>query len=83
MTFGLLYGLLAPRHQRIVAGGALLGVAAWAAGYLGWLPSTGLMPPVTEQRPGQVVARLFNHLLFGIGTAALYALLRERTSARR
>jgi hypothetical protein len=83
MTFGLLYGLLAPRHQRIVAGGALLGVAAWAAGYLGWLPATGLMPPVTEQRPGQVVAPLFNHLLFGIGTAALYALLRERTSARR
>lgn len=83
MTFGLLYGVLARQHQRILAGGALLGLAAWAAGYLGWLPATGLMPPVTRQRRGQVVAPLVNHLLFGIGTAALYALLRERTSPGR
>jgi hypothetical protein len=82
MTFGVLYGLLTPRHQRILACGALLGLATWAAGYLGWLPATGLMPPITKQRPEQVAGPIVTHLLFGIGTAALYALLRGRTSAR-
>jgi hypothetical protein len=69
-SFGALYGLLSPRHRQVVIAGSLLGLATWAAGYLGWLPATGLMPAVTKQRPEQVAGPILTHLLFGIATAA-------------
>ncbi len=77
-TFGLLYGLAGPRGRagRVLGGGAMLGLATWAAGYLGWLPAAGLMPPLREQEPKQIVGPIVSHLLFGIGTAAGYDLLR-------
>jgi hypothetical protein len=43
-TFGMLYGLAAGAGSPLVAG-AVLGLATWAVGCLGWLPATGLMPP--------------------------------------
>lgn len=79
MTFGLLYGLAGPRRRagRILGGGAMLGLVTWAAGYLGWLPATGLMAPVTEQEPEQIAGPLITHILFGIGTALAYDQLRR------
>src|SRR5205085_12487971 len=55
MTFGALYGVLRKRPGNVVIDGAALGLVTWAAGYLGWLPATGLMPAVTRQRPRQVI----------------------------
>jgi hypothetical protein len=89
-TMGALYGLAraalvggaaAGRGRDEVSdlliGGAALGLAVWAVGYLGWLPAFGLMPPVTRQRPAQVAAPVAAHVLYGIVTAAAYQGMRR------
>ena len=73
--FGAMYGLLRGRGG---GGGArwiegpLLGLACWAAGYLGWLPLSGLMPPLWKQRPTQVATPAAEHALYGMATVAAY-----------
>ena len=57
--------------------GTALGLSVWAIGYLGWLPATGLMPPLTEQRPAQVAGPILNHVLYGIVTAGAYHAMRR------
>jgi hypothetical protein len=47
------------------------------AGYLGWMPATGLMPPVTKQEPEQIAGPILSHLLFGMVTVGLYRVLRR------
>src|SRR5579884_2861236 len=32
--------------KKTIAAGAILGALVWAVGYVGWLPATGLTPPV-------------------------------------
>jgi hypothetical protein len=58
--------------------GGLLGLVTWGAGYLGWLPATGLMPPITKQEPQQIVGPILSHIVFGIITVGLYRLLHQR-----
>ena len=65
-TFGALYAVARPRPANLIAEGAALGILAWAAGYLGWLPALRLMPPVTKQRPQEVAAPVVQHLVFGL-----------------
>ena len=72
MTPGVLYGALRARHRSPVFDGALLGIGVWAVGYLGWLPATDLMPPITEHEPKQIVVPLVQHALFGVAVAAAY-----------
>ena len=72
MTPGVLYGALRARRGSPVFDGALLGIGVWAAGYLGWLPATDLMPPITEHEPKQIVVPLVQHALFGVAVAAAY-----------
>jgi hypothetical protein len=76
-TFGALYAISRPETKNWLLEGTALGLVAWGAGYLGWLPATGLMPPVTEQEPKQVVGPILSHLLFGIATVGLYRFLRR------
>lgn len=76
-TFGLLYGLAAGARNPLLAG-AVLGLATWATGYLGWLPATGLMPPVTRQEPARVAGPIATHIGYGIATAAAYQWLNRR-----
>ena len=76
-TFGMLYGLAAGEGSPLIAG-AVLGLATWAVGYLGWLPATGLMPPVTRQEPARVAGPIATHVGYGIATAAAYQWLRRR-----
>ena len=76
-TFGVLYGLAAGEQNPLLAG-VLLGIAAWAVGYLGWLPATGLMPPVTRQEPARVAGPIATHLGFGIATASAFQWLSRR-----
>jgi hypothetical protein len=78
LTFALLLAATRPRVRHVVAEGSALGLASWAAGYLGWLPATKLMPPVTRQKPVQVIGGIASHLAFGVVTAALYRELRRR-----
>ena len=76
-TFGVLYGLAAGAGNPLLAG-AVLGLATWAVGYLGWLPATGLMPPVTRQEPARVAGPIATHVGYGLATAAAYRWLSRR-----
>ena len=72
MTSGAIYGALRARRGSPVFDGALLGLGVWAAGYLGWLPATGLMPGVHKQEPQQIAVPIVQHAIFGVAVAAAY-----------
>lgn len=72
MTFGALYGALRDDGGDIFIDGLALGLGVWAIGYLGWLPATELMPPITEQTGQQVAGAILQHGLFGVVTAMMY-----------
>jgi hypothetical protein len=76
-TFGALYATSGPQTRSLLLEGSALGLGAWSVGYLGWLPATGLMPPVAKQEPGQIVGPIVSHILFGIVTVGFYRLLRR------
>jgi len=71
-TAGVLYATLRPRGAMPLLDGALLGIGVWAAGYLGWLPAMGLMPPITKQTPQQIAVPLVQHAIFGVAVATAY-----------
>ena len=75
-TFGLLYALLhlgrPGRVEHPLLTGGLLGVAVYAAGYLGWLPAVGLVRPAWRQSFPQVAGELARHAAYGVATAAAY-----------
>jgi hypothetical protein len=77
-TFGALYASSRPEVQKLLLDGGALGLATWAAGYLGWLPAAGLMPPISEQEPRQIAGPIVSHILFGIATVGLYRLMHQR-----
>jgi len=81
MSFGALYAVLRPHGGNAFSDGMLLGAACWAAGYLGWLPATGLMRPIWRQSAEQVAAPLAEHLLYGAATVATYDALRLRNGS--
>jgi hypothetical protein len=68
--YGVLWGAIAGAIgcRRVFSGvrGSLLGVATWAVSYLGWLPLSGLMPPLRRQRRAQIAGPLVRHLAFGL-----------------
>ena len=72
MTSGMIYGALRARRGSPVFDGALLGIGVWAAGYLGWLPATDLMPPIHKHEPQQIAVPIVQHALFGVAVAAAY-----------
>jgi hypothetical protein len=78
MTAGALLGALRSGEGDIVVDGVVLGLGTWAVGYLGWLPASGLMPPLTKQTPEQVLAVAVQHAVFGVITASIYQWLRNR-----
>ncbi len=78
MTFGTLYAALRPERGDVLTKGAALGIATWAAGFLGWLPAAGLMPPPWRQNARQVTVPILTHVGYGLATAAAYEWLRDR-----
>lgn len=78
VTFGALYAAIRPQGGSVAAEGVALGLACWAAGYLGWLPSAGLMPPVNEQDPAQAILPAIEHAAYGVATVAAFDWLRRR-----
>lgn len=81
MTFGVLYATARPKTQRTIVEGALLGLVAWAIGYLGWLPGAKLMRPIWKQKPAQIALPVAEHALYGMATVASYRWLKERVEA--
>ena len=78
ITFGALYAVTRPKTRWTLLEGTLLGVIAWAAGYLGWLPLAKLMPPVWKQKPTQAIIPVAEHAAFGVATVAGYGWLKRR-----
>ncbi len=76
VAFGKLYCGLKPGCCHRLRDGAALGLVAWATGYLGWLPATGLMPPIWKHTPRQVVAPLVEHLVYGVTAITVCEFLR-------
>ena len=69
---GAFYALLRPRGGNVLRDGVVLGLAVWAAGYLGWLPRAGLLPPVSQHTAPQLLGELGHHAMYGIATAAAF-----------
>ncbi len=72
LTAGVLYAALRPNAGPVPCDGLTLGLATWAAGYLGWLPALGLMPPLREQGVAQTLGPAIRHTIFGVVTVAAY-----------
>ena len=72
LTAGALYGVARPSSANTLLEGTALGIATWAAGYLGWLPALRLLPPVNKQQVPQVVGPVIRHIVFGVATVAAY-----------
>jgi hypothetical protein len=72
MTAGVLYAVLRGNNGWLLVDGPLLGLAVWGVGYLGWLPATDLMPPITEHSPQQVIAPIVQHAVFGLAAVSAY-----------
>lgn len=81
ITAGAVYGLLRPHGGDLLVDGVALGVGTWAAGYLGWLPALGLLPPFREQSTPEALGPVLRHALFGIAVVAAYHVL-ERVGVR-
>jgi hypothetical protein len=75
LTAGAVYGLLRPAGGDVLVDGIALGLGTWAAGYLGWLPALGLMPPVPEQDAPAALGPVVRHAAFGIAVVAAYRAL--------
>jgi hypothetical protein len=64
---GAAYGPLRP-HIPLPLGlrGAAFGLSLFAAGYLGWLPALGVLPPATRYPTGRRRLLMGVHLLWGM-----------------
>lgn len=74
ITAGVIWSLL-PHSRWHAAEGAALGLGVWAAGYLGWLPATDLMPPISEHTATQIAVPVVEHALFGVAVAKAFEAL--------
>jgi hypothetical protein len=81
MTFGAIYAAARPKTQRAFLEGALFGLAAWASGYLGWLPGAKLMRPVWKHRPVQMILPVAEHALYGMATVTSYRWLKSQVKS--
>jgi hypothetical protein len=55
------------------ASGAVFGVLLWAAGYEGWVPVLGVLPPAHRDDRGRVLAMVLGHATYGAVLGALLA----------
>jgi hypothetical protein len=73
--WGTAYGVLAGSLPRpFIALGLPFGAIVWASGYV-VLPKAGLYKPIWEYDPKTLWKDLSAHLAYGVGTAAIFALL--------
>lgn len=81
-TGPLALGLVAERFGRgrvgrVVAAGAIMGALVWAAGYVGWLPASGLAEPIHRQPVGASAQTLLSHALYGAVASLPIALVEK------
>jgi hypothetical protein len=66
---------------KTVAAGAILGAIVWAVGYAGWLPATGLTPPVHRVPLGKSASGLVSHVAYGALASLPLAIAAQRIEA--
>ena len=73
-TLGICYGLIRGRgvDRSALVDGCVLGTAAYAVGYLGWLPALGLSKPIRKQEFPEIAGEAFRHIAYGVTTTAAY-----------
>jgi hypothetical protein len=80
---GAPYGLLAGSLRRPRVGyGAAFGTGVWATSYA-VLPATGLYQPITQYDKVTLAKDLASHLVYGLTTAAVFAVLLPRRASAR
>ncbi len=63
---GALYAPLALRLRfPALLSGIAYGIVVWAAGYMGWLPTLGIVRPPPQQPGSQHVQLIVSHLIWG------------------
>lgn len=87
-AWGAALGVLAPvLGVRSVSGvalaGAALGATVWAVGYVGWMPATGLVPPIHRQGATHVTTSFGAHVGFGLVTALVMHALDRALGPKR
>jgi hypothetical protein len=75
-------GLRTKTVPRTLLAGAGMGAVVWAVGYVGWLPSTGLTPPIHRQGASHVAVSLASHVLYGVAAAVPIAVI-DRARQKR
>ena len=58
-------GVLLPRAGGRTTGGVVFGLALWAAGYEGWVPLIGALPPAHRDDPRRAITMILGHVVFG------------------
>lgn len=81
-AYGGATGAAYPRFAALLGGegpasGAAYGALVWAFSYLGWIPAAGILAPATRHPRRRVALMVAVHLVWGGGTGALAALLRD------
>jgi hypothetical protein len=83
LVMGALAGKLGLRSPgKAVLAGAGLGAVVWAIGSVGWLPATGLTPPIQRQPIGGTLSNLMGHVAYGTVAALPLAALESEAGKR-
>lgn len=76
-TVGALYPVFAESSTlNPIVTGAAYGMAVYAAGYLGWLPATGILAFGLKHPKHRLAMIVGSHLVWGVSLAMLYAAMR-------
>jgi uncharacterized membrane protein YagU involved in acid resistance len=72
MGGGAVYACIVPARFQDPGTGTVFGAMVWLAGYEGWLPAFGVLPPAHKDRPGRAASVYVGHLVYGwtLGWAA-------------
>lgn len=62
---GALFAALTPAERVSARWGAAYGLLVWVAGYEGWVPVAGVLPPAHRDERGRVITMITAHLVYG------------------
>ena len=79
---GSAYGVIAADRRRSpIAEGIALGIASWALGAMGWIPSPVTQPSIGEQQISQTLGEIGRHVISGIVVATVFDALAQRDTS--
>jgi hypothetical protein len=79
ITAGSLYGVLTRGRRVPATAGIGYALAIWVSSYQGWIPSLGILPPASKDRPGRQAVMIAGHVVYGTVLALTMNRLNTRT----